>query len=57
MEQFDFEAHEARVSERYRQIARIKAFDFLVDMALDGVITMTQAIEEFKADDAEQKAI
>ena len=42
-EQFDNEAYEQQIAERYRQLARFDAFDKLVDMALDGVITMDEA--------------
>lgn len=40
---FDFDEHERQIAERYLQLARYEAFDKLVDMALDGVITMDQA--------------
>jgi hypothetical protein len=40
---FDFDEHEKQLAERYRQLARFESFDKLVDMALDGVITMAQA--------------
>ena len=43
MPDFDFEAHERQLAERYKQIAKYEAFDKLVDMALDGQITMTEA--------------
>jgi hypothetical protein len=41
--EFDFEQHEAMLATRYEQLARYEAFDKLVDMALDGVITMGDA--------------
>lgn len=40
---FNFEEHELQIAERYRQLALFDAFDKLVDMALDGVITMSDA--------------
>lgn len=40
---FDFEAHERMLAARYEQLARYEAFDKLVDMALDGVISMADA--------------
>jgi hypothetical protein len=50
MEQFDEHAHEAHVAARYEKLARIAAFDRLVDMALDGSITMDEAIGQYKTD-------
>lgn len=41
--EFNFEEHEHWIAERYRMLARFDAFDKLVDMALDGVISMTDA--------------
>ncbi len=43
MSDFSFEAHEKMLSERYVQLARYEAFDKLIDMALDGVITLEEA--------------
>jgi len=40
---FDWEEHERQLAERYTQLARYEAFDKLVDMALDGVISMEDA--------------
>lgn len=40
---FDFDKHEAMLAARYEQLAKYDAFDKLVDMALDGVITMDEA--------------
>lgn len=40
---FSFEAHEAMLAVRYEQLAKYEAFDKLVDMALDGVIEMSDA--------------
>lgn len=40
---FDFDAHERAIALRYEQLARYDAFDRLVDMALDGVISMQDA--------------
>ena len=40
---FDFDAHERAIALRYEQLARYESFDTLVDMALDGVITMSDA--------------
>ena len=50
---FDFTAHERMVAERYARLARYDAFDALVDMALDGVITMADAKKEWEADEEE----
>lgn len=47
-EAFDYEEHERQVSERYAQLAKYDAFDQLVDMALDGVITIDEALAGFK---------
>lgn len=46
--EFDNDKHEAELAERYRQLAKIDAFDRFVDMALDGVITMEEAIQGFR---------
>ena len=45
--EFDNDAHEQAVADRYEQLARISAFDAFVDMALDGVITLDEAIAGF----------
>lgn len=43
MEKFDNEVYEERLAERYVQLAKYDAFDKLVDLALDGVIKMSDA--------------
>lgn len=48
---FNFEAHEAMLSERYIQLARYEAFDKLIDMALDGVISIEDAILAFESEE------
>lgn len=40
---FDFEEHERMLARRYEQLAKYEAFNRLVDMALDGVISMDDA--------------
>lgn len=40
---FDPEEHERQVEQRYYQLAKYKAFDRLVDLALDGIITLEEA--------------
>jgi hypothetical protein len=55
MAEFDNDAHEAMLAERYRKMALLETFDTLVDMALDGVITMDQAIEEYKLELAQDE--
>lgn len=45
---FDPERHEAEIAERYEQIARIDAFDRFVDLALEGTITMDEAIKAYR---------
>lgn len=52
-EQFDFDEHERQVSERYRQLALYESFDKLIDMALDGVITMDQAKVAWENDEVD----
>jgi len=51
MEKFDSDKHDAFVSERFKREAerrnRVDAFDKFVDLALDGVITMEQALTGF----------
>lgn len=51
--EFDPEEHERQVNERYAQLSRYESFDMLVDMALDGVITMEEAKTEWLASEAE----
>lgn len=41
--EFNFEEHELMIAARYEQLARFEAFDKLVDMALDNVISMADA--------------
>jgi hypothetical protein len=47
---FDHEKHEQRLAERYRRLSQYDAFDKLVDLALDGQISLSEAISEFKTD-------
>lgn len=47
MSEFDNEAHEAFLAERYERVNRLDAFDRFVDLALDGVISMDEAIKAF----------
>lgn len=47
---FTPEAHEAHLAERYARIERYRIFDELVDMALDGVCTFDQAMEQYHHD-------
>jgi hypothetical protein len=47
MEAFDQDRHEADVAERYRRLALFDAFDQFVDMALDNVISMPEALQGF----------
>lgn len=44
---FDNEAHERAVAERYRRLAMYDAFNTFVDLALDGTITLEQALTAF----------
>lgn len=41
--EFSFEEHERMLAARYEQLAKYEAFDKLVDMALDGVISIGDA--------------
>lgn len=50
MEKFDQEKHDQEVAERYARIAVYDAFDKLVDMALDGVITMEDAKKAWESE-------
>jgi len=43
MSSFDFEQHERMLADRYAQLAKYEAFDKLIDMVLDGVITLDDA--------------
>lgn len=47
---FDDEAHEKHLAERYAFLARVAAFDRLVDMALDGQISMPEALAQFRTE-------
>lgn len=49
--EFDHQAHEQQVSDRYAQLARIETFDRIIDMALDGVITVAEAIKCYIAEE------
>lgn len=42
-ENFDWDNRERELALRYEQLARYEAFDKLVDMALDGVISLEEA--------------
>lgn len=48
---FDFEEHERQLAERYRRLARYDSFDKLVDLALDGVISMADAKSAWEAEE------
>lgn len=52
MSTFDPEQHEKQVEQAwmnyYRREAQIDAFDKFIDLALDGVVTMDEAIQAFK---------
>ena len=48
MAEFDPEAHEAQVSENYRRLAVYETFDRFIDLALDGQITLPEALAGFK---------
>ena len=48
MSEFNNDQHERQLAERYQQLARIDAFDRFVDMALDGVISMDEAIQAYR---------
>lgn len=54
--EFDNERHEAELAERYAQLARLDAFDRFVDMALDGTITMDEAIQAYREEYVEAEA-
>lgn len=45
---FDNDAHEAHIAARYERLAAIAAFDAFIDMAIDGVITMDEALKAYK---------
>lgn len=51
MSEFSFEAHERMLADRYIQLARYEAFDKLIDLALDGVITIKDAITTFESEE------
>lgn len=52
--EFDQGAHDDQVEAAYRRINRIAAFDKFVDLALDGVITMPQALQGFQEEYGEE---
>lgn len=47
---FDFETHERVLSKRYVQLARYEAFDKLVDLALDGVVSLADAKKAWESE-------
>lgn len=49
-EGFDPEAHEAQVQASYERINKYALFDELIDFALDGVVTLDEAVAQFKHD-------
>lgn len=49
MAEFSPEAHEAAVSERYERLAKYEVIDRIIDLALDGVVTMPEALAECRA--------
>lgn len=51
MSEFSFEAHEAMLAVRYEQLAKYEAFNKLVDMALDGVISLTDAKNAWESEE------
>jgi hypothetical protein len=48
VENFDQQAHDEFIAERYRTLAMFETFDLFIDRALDGVITMETALKEFR---------
>ena len=50
MSEFDLNDHEKEIAEFYEKQVAYSAFDKLVDLALDGVITLDQALTEYKQD-------
>jgi hypothetical protein len=47
---FDPEQHDAHVAASYERLFKFDAFDRLIDMALDGQITVEEAIGAYKGD-------
>ena len=54
--ELDFNKAEREMAEAYAHKARIEAFDTLVDMALDGVITMEEAEQAWVKHDPAREA-
>lgn len=48
--EFDPEAHERRIAENYERLQRYALFDELIDFALDGVVTLDEAVSQYKHD-------
>lgn len=42
--------HEITIAEEYERLFTYEAFDRLVDMALDGQITIEEAVRQYRAD-------
>lgn len=50
MSEFDPAQHERDVHANYLRLQRYALFDELIDYALDGVVTMPEAIAQYKHD-------
>lgn len=46
--EFDPTEHETQIAEAYERIARVDAFDKFVDLALEGTITMDEALKAYR---------
>lgn len=51
--EFDPAAHDQQVSESYQRLQKYALFDELIDYALDGVVSLDEAVKQFKHDAAE----
>lgn len=47
---FNPEQHEAEIAEKFARQARYDLFDELIDFALDGVVTLDEAVKQYKHD-------
>lgn len=46
--EFDNDAYELQIAERYRRLALFDAFDRFIDMSIEGIITREEAIDGFR---------
>lgn len=51
--EFDPAAHDQQIEQGYARLQKYALFDELIDYALDGVVSLDEAVKQFKHDAAE----